>query len=131
MKFFHYKALALSLFFFAGPVIADGNTLLKSCQIYIDNPSGVNNIDDAFAHSFCYGVLRTYKQSLQVVTKFRIDGAVSSDMTMFDNCSFDEVYSETQLARVLVKYLKEHPENLHFWNITLIDMAMDEYFPCS
>ena len=131
MKIFHYKALALLLFFFAGPVSADGNTLLKSCQIYIDNPSGVKNIDDAFAHSYCYGVLRTYKQSLQVVTKFRIDGAVSNDMTMFDNCSFDKVYSETQLARVLVKYLKEHPENLHIWNITLIDMAMDKYFPCS
>ena len=53
-----------------------------------------------------------------------------ADMNFVNTCIPDEA-SIGQLARVLVKWLREHPERLHELKSFLVIEALRDNFPCA
>ena len=96
----------------------DGNTLLRSCKTAVDQ-DGKSNIQLSSAESFgfglCLGLLR---------------GIVEMGGAMKLICTPEE-FEYSQIARVVVKRLEDHPETLHSSASPLAFTAIQQAFPCS
>jgi Rap1a immunity proteins len=104
----------------------DGNALLNICQSV---EKAELSDTDAFNLQFCYGY---------------IQGVIDSDGTWQGIMSYDKNHSHdklryclpedgflfTQVARVVVKYMKDHPEDLHWAASVLVHNAFVMGFPC-
>ncbi len=103
----------------------DGNMLLRNCQIV---EKAEQSDADAFFLQWCFGY---------------IQGVIDNDDTWYGLMSYDKNHTHdkgkyclpeepmpyTQLARIVVKYLKEHPENLHWNGSALVHNALIKAFP--
>lgn len=98
----------------------DGNELLQQCQQYIKVIDGDRNAD-AFAASYCEGfvegVTRTvsfYRSELDKDAKFCIEGGVTN----------------SQVVRVVTKYLNDNPKLLNKDKMLLTWAALKDAYPC-
>jgi uncharacterized transporter YbjL len=102
--------------------MADGNELLKQCEIAVSNADkdsrGVNNAFDA---GYCFGT---------------VNGVVSSMVTMNayllpeERVCFPDELKQSQGARIVVKYFQEHPASLHRAGPFLVMAAFQNAYPC-
>lgn len=102
----------------------DGNSLLKQCSTFsrIDsseagNPTGT----ELMSAGFCLGLMQGIRHTN------RAYGVVSK--TLF--CEPEHGVTNGQAARVVTKYLQEHPEQLHESDSGLAMFALMEAFPCN
>jgi len=129
----------------------DGNGLLDYCGALVDsedNPSYFTSLNgDRFAEKFgqldwCAGYLDAIQDTLvhihvnltlMSMTHVTLEGPDKERAIWLDTlpiaCGPDEV-PILQLARVVVKWLREHPERLHEPKGVLAIEALRDAFPC-
>jgi len=103
---------------------SDGKGLLTVCNVALKSiTDGMDNLSDLelMNSSFCIGLAVGIKVS-------NVMEQASAD----DNLQYciPSSASPEQLIRVLVKYLENHPENLHETPAVLISVAFIKAFPC-
>lgn len=106
--------------------LADGNLLLKQCtpiMSFLDNAGNVlSNVENTFDAGFCL-------RMAQGITNTNMMYQYAMQKTLF--CLPTGGIQNVQAVRVIVKYLKEHPEQLHEHEATLAIMAFIQAFPCT
>ena len=130
----------------------DGNGLLDFCNALVeaaDSPSSLSALSgDRFAErlgqvDWCAGYLGGVQDVLIEVhanltlmppTKVTLEGPDKARAYWLDNlnvaCVPDDKIPILQLARVVAKWLREHPERLHEPRGTLTIAALRDAFPC-
>ena len=104
--------------------LVDGNQLLKQCQAVINREAGQHltgdeEDDSLLCLAYIEGTLDT-------------QGAVQDmhpDLKTFRYCIPDNV-PLVQSVRIIVKFLKEHPDKLHIRASLLLLGALSDAFPC-
>lgn len=102
----------------------DGNDLLHNCSIalnIIDKTDKDFDDVEAVKGGLCLGFMHGITD-LNQVYKYKADND-----PLF---CFPKDGTNTQAARVVVKYLKDHPEKLHEHMTLLTVLAFKEAFPC-
>ena len=90
-----------------------GTWLLGSCQITVkatDDRTFQENDLESFRDGFCRGMIEGVSKASPRV------------------CLDDLTYA--QQARIVLKYLQDHPEEIHQRNAILVDKALSKAFPC-
>lgn len=110
---------ALVVWGFAGEAMAyDGNSLLRVCKKYIDDPPiSANALDIGMCMGYVTGVMETGSHMQSAGAKATY-------------CMPDEVEIQ-QLARIVVKYLEEHPADLHYKAAAAVLFSFIDAFPCT
>ena len=103
----------------AGIHFSDGNHLQEVCNEAIKLFDSTGNAD-VFTAGTCLGYLRATNDMYEIMAK-------DSKRTI---CIPPEI-SGKQLTRIVVKYLREHPERLQDIASLLVFEAFKESFPCS
>ncbi len=103
----------------------DGNTLLRICSIALnifDETGKDFDVGDAVSGGICMGFMQGIT-NLNLIYQSMVDHD-----PLF--CIPEGGITNGQAARVVVKYLKNHPEQLHKDMITLTVLAFKKVFPC-
>jgi hypothetical protein len=129
----------------------DGNDLLEQCQAIVsmlDAPdAAAQNKEPEFTGSlmklsWCSGYLEAFRSlTIQAEISLGLAGAVGVKMVGPDKArhwAFDKFRiaclpdkaPTAELARVLVKWLRDHPERLHELKMSLTIDAFNAAFPC-
>jgi hypothetical protein len=101
---------------------ADGNLLLKHCNVairFVDAPTSVTS-QEAESGMYCMGLVRGI-----VDTVMLFKNRVSPGRP----CLTTEIKT-SQAVRIVVKYLNDHPEQLHHDDSLLVVVALKTAFPC-
>jgi hypothetical protein len=96
----------------------DGNELLDSCTDalrHVDNGYRSTSAKEAHNYMWCVGYMRGWVDGYQ-------EGAT---------LCVPQKITALQLVRIVVKYLRDHPQRLHYNRGVLILSAVQEAFPCS
>jgi hypothetical protein len=96
---------------------------LKQCSVFVSVADGVklpniDTIEGLYCAGFMQGIINTnlvYQQVLKSSSQF---------------CLPPDGITNTQAARVVVKYLREYPEELHRHEFVLALWAFKAAFPC-
>ena len=102
----------------------DGNALLDNCKTVLNMGGRTHTVkgkDAPHKIGYCRGLLRGLILSMQY---YRVS---SRKDALY--CTPDDITSE-QAVRVVVKYLEEHPEELHETDAILATKAFMQAFPC-
>jgi hypothetical protein len=94
--------------------VTSGNWLLQSCQLAlktIDDPKFDENHFEAYRDGYCRGL---------------ISGVADASPRV---CPNGQV-THGQQVRIVLKYLQDHPEELHLLNSVLVEQALAKSFPC-
>ena len=100
----------------------DGNRLLKECGQVITRQG--TDPKDFLGAASCMGTLRG---AIAINAMYRVALSDKEDKALFcppDNATIG------QSVRVVVKYLEDHPAELHEQDSLLIVKALDGAFPC-
>ena len=111
MKYIFYFIVSLAMC--SNLLAGDGSELLHICQTYLDEDQMKESISSGFCIGFLHGVSSTT--------------AIFPEL--FRVCIPDGVSSD-QLVRVVIKYLEDHPAELHEQELVLTVLAFREAFPC-
>ena len=106
------------------PRESDGNWLLKACSaviIFMDSQH-LDDGEQGSKISTCIG----YMQGIRDTTALYQGKNLSPLLVCFPEAGI----SNGQATRIVVKYLKNHPEKLHLPAISLAFSAFIEAFPC-
>ena len=98
----------------------DGNELLQNCGDAINASDAPTPLEHGRA-MYCMGLVRGVWVMIQMYDEFNDGGGL---------CTPDGA-TVLQMARGVVNYLKDHPEQLHGDEVGLIFLALTEAFPCS
>ena len=115
-------ALLLVVLSFPQNVVAspDGVKLLQSCSAGIRIQDGGNASKEALADGlWCVGYVMGY-----------LDGYAMSSATNAKACFPSKGISAEQAVRLIVEWLKKHPENLHKSGSDEMLLAFANAFPC-
>jgi hypothetical protein len=94
----------------------DGNELLQDCTaVSPGNPSGM------FGPEWCYGYLMG-------LNDMRVLSRTFPNLTAY---CIPEGVTMAQVKSVVMKYLQEHPEELHYPSVRLVNSALSQAFPCT
>ncbi|NNB49528.1 Rap1a/Tai family immunity protein [Pseudomonas fragi] len=107
--------------------MAKGSQLLQQCQetlLIFDGGTSKHPADAAR----CLGTINGTVDGLDIANSFYSD-QVKKDLPPVI-CWPDEAVTKDQSVRIIVKYLREHPEKLHMGNSLLITLALVSAFPC-
>ena len=108
--------------------VHDGNDLLQKCnnviKIYEDGiaEGEITKIMSADA-SFCNGMMQGMTNTIIFFDAFQVTQSIV--------CLPKNGISNGQAAKVVIKYLKEHPDQLHVADSGLAFLALMEAFPCN
>jgi hypothetical protein len=123
----------------------DGNGLLDYCSHVVsllDAPSTQKTQDDAVKAGWCAGYVEATEDRVEVWrigAAIQVMAAVNAGQPAPAHMHADEDFAATcfpdgapvaQLARVLVKWLRDHPEKLHEPKSLLVMEAFRDAFPC-
>jgi hypothetical protein len=108
---------------------SDGNALLHNCSLVVRMANGedVNSPLDNLNAGECMGLVRGIMDTMTLWQSVDHGGPV--DNTAMHGCIPDSIKT-IQGARIVVKYLNDHPERLHVPDTRLVLMAMVDAFPC-
>lgn len=123
-------SLLVALFFFLAfsPVWADGNGLLQKClqaQKFLDDDRASVNETEA---AFCIGIVEGVRDTMRIYEQL-----MSSRQGVpeeWKKTCWPEKPSTGQTVRVVVKYLRDNPKELHLPDSLLIVAAFREAFKC-
>ena len=106
-----------------------GNDVLNSCQTAVrlfDNSGGPSA--EHFDGGWCFGWVKGALELTKLHNEWT--GFVKQKPTLLQFCVPDSGIPVVQAVRVVVKYLKEHPEQLHEDGMGLTVAALKDSFPC-
>ena len=108
--------------------VHDGNDLLQKCnnviKIYEDGMEESETTENMLADaSFCSGMMQGMTNTIIFFDAFRVTQNVV--------CLPENGISNGQAAKVVIKYLKAHPEQLHVADSGLAFLALMDAFPCN
>jgi len=110
----------------------DGNKLLEQCKGVIrtiDTNDYANA--DQFGSGICFGYVNGSRGAYGIsVGALKYAGAYDNEVTKFLFPCIPGEVQVIQLARILVKYLESHPEELHEDDSYLVHKAFLKAFPC-
>ena len=122
----HVAAMLAITFLLALPgndsAYADGNELLRQCGsavAFMDDPS--KYVGKAEEPMFCLGYMQGLTHMSRAYERATRPGFI---------CLPDTGLSNEQAARVVVKYLRDHPELLHLHELLIVIPALKAAFPC-
>ncbi|MDO8769385.1 MAG: Rap1a/Tai family immunity protein [Burkholderiaceae bacterium] len=103
--------------------IRDGNALLSVCGNFVNALDRGTRLSekDVVTLAACTSYLRGFTHGVALLSREPQQGA---------GYCIDESIPSAQVARVLVKYLRENPKNLHLHPAVLTVQALREGFPC-
>jgi hypothetical protein len=108
----------------------DGNDLLQQCKVavrFIDEPK--NETTEAVGEGYyCIGLVRGVLDTVDV-WQFA-DKALKNKVSPGRPCLPEESLKNIQAVRIVVKWLNEHPEQLHNGASLLVLVALRDAFPC-
>lgn len=108
---------------------SDGNGLLDYCAPmvdYADTGSYRNPMPDALKASWCHGYIQGTRENIEF---FQIIMNKGENKGPLDICIPHEAPT-IQFARVIVKWLRDHPEELHEYMLSLHMKILHQAFPC-
>lgn len=112
----------------ASSAAMDGNDLLKKCHpLWSDDPSASISTGEMLESTFCAGYVSGVLDARAM--QFAMDKA-DHVQGRRQYCRPAEV-SNSQVFRILKKWLENNPDKLHQRADTIIFVAMLEAFPCS
>ncbi len=115
--------IVIGILLFPTLAFADGNELLKQCGTLVAFLDGAAaDISKDGQVNFCLGFMQGITQTNLVYQK------VLNDNAQF--CLPARGITDGQAARIVVKYLRDHPEDLHRSEFVLSFWALKEAFPC-
>ena len=100
--------------------MADGNELLKQCQTAVDRSSGVDFLG-GYETGYCYGTINGVVGSIQTLNQYLLP----EERT----CLPDEM-KQIQGARIVLKFLSDHPASLGRSDPFLVLAAFQDAYPC-
>lgn len=127
------KAIAFISMFFAFPIcnaatdsdvhLANGNALLAVCGDYINSVDrgGTLSEKDVVMAATCTSYIRGFSHGVSLISTERKESK---------GYCINESVSALQIARVLVEYLRDNPQILHFHAAILTGRALRTGFPC-
>lgn len=134
MKLLRHSLLcmAIGIQFAASPALAvteddfllkDGNALLAVCGAAVASLDHGGRFSEKELTSLvvCTSYTRGFSHGVAVMSKEPKQG---------NGYCIDPSISGSQIARVVVKNLRENPQTLHFHPAVLLDRALREGFPC-
>lgn len=117
-----FNIFAILFATYSSGVLADGNKLLSQCNAAIQIMDGGTLPKDAYIAASCLGLV-------QGITNLNLLYQVNEKNDTFF-CLPAGGINNGQAARIVVKYLKEHPEKLHENESFLAIGAFVEAYPC-
>ena len=119
--------LLVTLCLMSSSALADGNKLLKKCKAeeYILNEGQYNEIEDVLTSDFCLGIVQGVKNTMQALCS-----AEAGIGHKYRVCFPEGGITNGQAVRIVVKYLEEHPEDLHEHEVVLLMRAYYDAYPC-
>ena len=123
------KAMVAGLVLFAtNPSFAsginDGNDLLRECNEAIRYSEQKSSEIDKASAAHCLGIM----SGIVTLNNIYIEVLKLEKEAMF--CPPGGGISSLQATRIVVKYLKEHPDDLHIGGVVLSTLALNKAFPC-
>lgn len=103
------------------PCFADGNKLLEACQ---DAENALDNreMNIPVNAGFCVGLVQGVRHTL-----IYLNESLPNNMKL---CFPDKGMQNSQAIRVVLKYLRNNPENLHMDETLLVMMAYASVYKC-
>jgi hypothetical protein len=94
----------------------DGNELLQKCSEVPKEAQSRNGLSAMWCYGYIEGIrdMRLLNETVDSIPP---------------DCTPQKVTMD-QMARVVVKYLQDHPERLHYMDASLVVNAISEAFPC-
>jgi hypothetical protein len=101
---------------------ADGNALLAKCNTALNLVDGISTGGDSGDIGFCFGMMQgiTFMNGAY--------GVMLNKKAIF--CPPSSGITNIQAARIVVKYLRDHPEELHENEGILAMKAFIAVYPC-
>jgi hypothetical protein len=116
--------MVIGILLLPASAFADGNELLKQCGTVVAFLDGAEaDISKDGLVQFCAGFMQGITQTNLVYQK------VLNNNAQF--CLPTGGVTNGQAARIVVKYLRDHPEDLHRNEFVLAFWAFKEAFPCN
>ena len=106
--------------------INSGSELLKNCNAYMMVTDGSSNSKIILGAGRCLGIVRGIMDAGAIFDTF----AEKAGKTPPNVFCLPENVSTDQGIRVVVKYLEEHPADLHQRGTALTVRALKQAFPC-
>jgi len=112
--------------------IKDGNDLLDACRDADKSPDEMKTQDQLRRSMMCLGYITGVADGIKVATQ--VNEQINEKPRNLGDwgglfCAPDEV-KVGQVLRVVVKYLRDHPGELHNPSADLIVAALNAAFPC-
>ncbi|WP_148193083.1 Rap1a/Tai family immunity protein [Pseudomonas syringae] len=120
--------LGMLTFWWAGYAIADGNALLKQCQSAQQLIDG-NQISSTYDAGECIGTLQATVDTLEIA-RHTFSNDKNKPLAPLICWPSNKVIPKTQGLRIVIKYLEQHPQELHLNGSTLAVLALAGAFPC-
>lgn len=117
-------AFAIAVALTSTEAAADGNALLTQCQLVLKVVDGgrVDRTTDMVGAGQCLGMVEGVRNTLTI-----LNTGLPGDYRV---CFPDDGISNGQAARIVVKFLKEHPEILNKDSTFLSMLAFKQAYPC-
>ncbi|MEN5200142.1 Rap1a/Tai family immunity protein [Pseudomonas wadenswilerensis] len=115
-------ALALAVLSHSTDVAADGNELLKACQNGIAAFESDGAQGSGYQTGYCVGVMNGVSSMTEL-----LNGAITKEKQF----CLPKTMTNIQGARVVVKYLTDHPNILHYPDGYAVLIAYQNTFPCN
>jgi hypothetical protein len=115
--------IALVILLVGTPVSAesrtsDGNEFLRHCTEFVKEYAE----SELFKAGSCYGFIEGYLETWSIS---------QPTPTLLSHCFPETGVPNIQIARIIIKYLQDHPERLHYGRAVLLDIALNKAFPCN
>lgn len=115
-------AVALVAAMGCGQAMADGNQLLKHCQVAVRNmDAGVSGNYDT---GMCFGMVQGVTESILI-----LNDSLTKDFKLCLPVGSEGV-SRGQSVKIVTKFLKDNPKLLNEHDSLLIMMAYKQAYPC-
>ena len=102
----------------------DGNEVLKQCSALVRTvDSGNSESDDLIGTAYCAGLMMGITSTMTVWNTTREKAGMIKIWCPPDITS-------PQMARVVIKYMNEHPAELHQTGAYLVMSALQDAYPC-
>ena len=109
-----------------------GNELLNACEAFVEGPESISNaslqakIDWVSESEFCYGYIRGMVEWNGFYEKY-LENVIFKPIF----CIGDNQVEIIQLVQIAIKYMNDHPDELHKKGLTILESAFSQAFPCS
>jgi hypothetical protein len=109
----------------------DGNRLLENCGALVRHAdSGFTDSTNTFGSSWCLGYLSGFAEGFDSMAMVSAKTFADYQTMRSTYICFPDGSTIGQYARVLVKFLKDHPERLHEDESVLVLAGLGQAFPC-